>query len=538
MVRGEHRAAGGRARVVHVVVAFVFVLEATVAAMAPAGAGEAAPGALGWHTAGATILDPDGRPTVLHGISWFGLETPNFAPHGLWSRNLDELMGELAGAGFDTLRLPWSSQLLDPGTRPTGIDLRLNPDLEGLDGLGVLDRTIAAAARHGLHVVLDRHRPDAGSQSPLWYTPRYDEARWIADWTTLARRYGDDPTVIAADLHNEPHGDACWGCGDPRRDWAAAAERAGDAILDVAPRWLIVVEGVERAEDGSTTWWGGGLRDVRTRPIHLRVPGKVVYSPHDYPASVYPQVWFRDPTYPANLPRVWHDNWGYLAEEGIAPVWLGEFGTMLRTASDQAWLGALVTYLHDHGISWAFWSWNPNSGDTGGILRDDWRTLDDAKLAALAPLLGGAPADATVQVAAPVATPSAPPPTVLPPATVLPPVVVTAPGGAAALVRLVEVATWRAAIRRALDATGVVTQLRTTSTWDTGRVVEVDVRNARAVPLDGWTVQVPVPAGLALADVWNADCTQTATVATCSATSYNGALAPGASTTFGARLAA
>lgn len=28
----------------------------------------------------------------------------------------------------------------------------------------------------------------------------------------------------------------------------------------------------------------------------------------------------------SKLPTVWHTNWAYLQAEGIAPVWLGEFG--------------------------------------------------------------------------------------------------------------------------------------------------------------------------------------------------------------------
>ena len=31
-------------------------------------------------------------------------------------------------------------------------------------------------------------------------------------------------------------------------------------------------------------------------------------------------------------------------------------------------------------MSWTFWSWNPNSTDTGGILADDWNTVNENKL--------------------------------------------------------------------------------------------------------------------------------------------------------------
>jgi hypothetical protein len=44
------------------------------------------------------------------------------------------------------------------------------------------------------------------------------------------------------------------------------------------------------------------------------------------------------------------------------------------------------------GLSWTFWCFNPNSGDTGGLLNDDWTTVNQAKLGyltnSLAPMLG------------------------------------------------------------------------------------------------------------------------------------------------------
>jgi hypothetical protein len=37
-------------------------------------------------------------------------------------------------------------------------------------------------------------------------------------------------------------------------------------------------------------------------------------------------------------------------------------------------------------ISWVFWSWNPDSGDTGGLVKDDWVTVEKAKDLALTPI--------------------------------------------------------------------------------------------------------------------------------------------------------
>ncbi len=43
-----------------------------------------------------------------------------------------------------------------------------------------------------------------------------------------------------------------------------------------------------------------------------------------------------------------------------------------------SYLRPTSTYGAD-SFHWTFWSWNPNSGDTGGILKDDWQTVDTVK---------------------------------------------------------------------------------------------------------------------------------------------------------------
>ncbi len=44
------------------------------------------------------------------------------------------------------------------------------------------------------------------------------------------------------------------------------------------------------------------------------------------------------------------------------------------------WQRSLVDFLKASGLSYTYWSWNPDSGDTGGILEDDWLTIDRTKL--------------------------------------------------------------------------------------------------------------------------------------------------------------
>ncbi|HYI55457.1 MAG TPA: cellulase family glycosylhydrolase, partial [Microlunatus sp.] len=460
------------------------------------------------HTDGATIKTADGRPYVIKAVAWFGMETANCAPHGLWQIGLDDGLAQIASFGFTTIRLPFSNECLH-ASATTGIDARTNPDLVGLSPLLVMDRVVARAKAHGLTVILDRHRPESSAQSPLWYTAQVPESQWIADWRMLAARYADEPTVIGADLHNEPHGQACWGCGDQQRDWAAAATRAGNAVLEENPRLLVIIEGVERQGDGSATWWGGGLADVRQHPVRLAVPDRVVYSPHDYPSSIHPQAWFGDPNYPANLPEQWERTWGYLVTQDIAPVLLGEFGTRLQTASDRQWLTTLVAYLDENEISFAYWSFNPNSGDTGGLVADDWVTPQQAKLDALRPLLGRG---------TPQPTPT-PRPTPTPSSTSTPgspPTPSSAPSSPASSEPTTSGPTTSA------DLTG---QWRVSSAWSGGYVAEITLRSSSG--RTAWSLSYADPAVRSVVNAWGMTCQVADGRVTCTGTDWAAAVPAG-----------
>ena len=354
-------------------------------------------------TKGNQIVDAKGKPVRITGINWFGFETNNQVLHGLWTRGYKSALDQIKELGFNTLRIPYSNAMLRSDAKINSINFQVNADLQNLSPLQVLDKIVEYCGHIGLRVILDRHsaKADGYMGENVWYVrgdPYYTEQRWIDDWVMLAKHYAGNPTIIGADLFNEPKRTATWGNSSPLTDWNKAAERCGNAVLAANPHWLIIVEGVEKVGNDSY-WWGGNLTGVAACPVVLKVPNKLVYSMHEYPASVSSQPWFKAANYPQNLASVWDAHFGYIFKNNTAPLLLGEFGSKLKTTVDEQWLSKLANYLDgdfdlngtkylpagSKGISWTFWCFNPNSGDTGGILKDDWTTVDETKLGYLRP---------------------------------------------------------------------------------------------------------------------------------------------------------
>jgi len=337
----------------------------------------------------ARIVDRDGERLVIQGVNWFGFETGVHVAHGLWARDYSEMLAQIHGLGFNAIRLPFSIQSIRSSSiSSVNTALGRNSELAGKTPLQAMDLIVEEARRQDLLVVLDLHSLDDDSFShPLWYGNGYSEDDWVDALRTMANRYGDDPNVVAADLKNEPHGEAQWGTG-AAQDWRRAAERAGDAVHAIAPHWLVVVEGVEGPVPGQQLdrhWWGGNLEGVRSSPIRLARQDKLVYSPHEYGPGVHAQPWFSDPGFQAILYDRWQKGFDYIADDATAPILVGEFGGR-QTGTDTVegiWQRQLIDFIGRRGHSWTYWSWNPNSGDTGGVLGDDWRTPVPEKLALL-----------------------------------------------------------------------------------------------------------------------------------------------------------
>jgi endoglucanase len=498
-----------------------------VVVVAPAPAVAAGTGTGYLHTSGNKVVDSTGATVRLTGLNWFGMETDNHTFHGLWAgRNATWQMqiDHMAQLGYNTIRVPYTGDSLRSGAQATSINSDSNPDLVGLSPLQILDKVVQYAGSKGMRIILDRHRPSAAGQTPLWYTSTVSEASIISDWQSLAQRYAGNTTVIGADLFNEPHAEgtepngtgACWGCGVQARDWRLAAQRIGNAILQTNSNWLIFVEGVSCDGNGGTPnqwdnipddpmacdWWGGNLARALDFPVQLNVANRLVYSAHDYGISVFDrQPWFNDPNFPNNLPGVWDHFWGYLHKQNIAPVLIGEFGSTLANPLDGQWLRALMSYMGTgvNGMSFTYWSWNPDSGDTGGIVQDDWVTVNQNKQSILQPYLippvGGGPTGGPTSGGPTSGGPS------------------TSPTGSQSI---------RCTVAYTLD-----------NSWQGGFQAAVRITNAGTSAVNNWRATWTVPSGVTLSNGWNATVTQSGTTFTAAAPAWAPNLAAGASATIG-----
>lgn len=351
---------------------------------------------------GNKLIDSNGNVVRLTGVNWFGFETNNLHVHGIWSRDTKSMLKQIKDQGFNVIRIPWCNKILDPsatilinayGTDPyTGVSPMNEYESTLTKPIELLDVIVEWCQDNNMKIILDNHsrQPDGYMNELLWYTDITPESQWIEDWVFLANRYKNFDAVIGMDLNNEPHGNygqgATWGDSSPATDWNKAAERCGNAILSANPNVLIFVEGIE-LYDGDTYWWGGNLKGVADYPVQLNYPNKLVYSPHEYGPTVYNQPWFSASDFPANMPAIWEEHFNFIHSQGISPLLVGEFGIRDPEGVDEIWFDTFMAYMGQRGYSWTYWCWNPNSGDTGGLLDDQWVNIVEWKMAKLRPYL-------------------------------------------------------------------------------------------------------------------------------------------------------
>ena len=361
------------------------------------------------HTDGSKILDKDGKEVWLTGVNWFGYNTGTNIFDGLWNSEFEPTIKAIADHGFNLIRVPMSAELINQwaaGEYPqANYNNAYNEELNSMNSLEIFDYFLKLAEQNGMKVMPDIHSANtdaAGHNANLWYTDRVSAKEYYAALEWLADRYKDNDTIIAFDLKNEPHGKpsegdqaAIWNDSKDANNWKYVAETAAGKVLAKNPNVLIMVEGIEiypkdikkngdyKSQDNDDyyfNWWGGNLRGVKDYPIDLgKHQDKLVYSPHDYGPTVYEQPWFEGGYDFKSLKKdCWQDNWLYIHDDNIAPLLIGEWGGFM-TEPNITWMTHMRKLIKDNHLNHTFWCFNANSGDTGGLVLDDFTTWDDEK---------------------------------------------------------------------------------------------------------------------------------------------------------------
>ena len=331
---------------------------------------------------GRDIIDANDKRLKLASVNWYGGSDELFVPKGLEVQHRTGIAAAIRALGFNSVRLPYSDEMVRTNPLIPTSSLSANPDLFGLRALDVFEAAVTALTDAGLAVIVNNHITQAtwccGANlcDTSWHNEylgplcrvSQTEDDWIENWETIMSRFVDNPGVVGADLRNEVRG--FWGTMTWDM-WATAAERLSERLLAMQPDWLMVVEGISSANDVS---------GARKRPVVLSIPNRVVYSAHVYSWSGWGELdQYNNRTYPSFVQSM-RKNWAYLLEENIAPVWVGEFGAPRNPdKGDLHYWKNLMQYLEDVDADFGYWAINPrkphlNEEESYSLVQDDWLT--------------------------------------------------------------------------------------------------------------------------------------------------------------------
>jgi endoglucanase len=316
---------------------------------------------------GRFIVDAHGKRVRLAGVNWYGASEDIGVPAGLDRVDRNALAELIAKQGFNCVRLPFSLWMTEQTAPVADQYLRRNPDLSGSTPIQVYDACVKALTDQGLIVIPNCHLLDFGwccsndDTNGLWFNDRWPAAKFTAAWQDMARRYAANPLVAAMDIKNEPRhatvgGNAlgpAWGTA-AAADFAAMYTLMGNLLHQINPDLLIICEGLNYA---------GDLTGVVSHPVQLAEPHKIVYSMHDYSWFGHPEGQTR-----AAYFRQMNSNGGYILAEGIAPLWIGEFGNTASALSAPggggSWWANIQAWLKEYDVDWCWWAVNPTHGQS------------------------------------------------------------------------------------------------------------------------------------------------------------------------------
>lgn len=309
------------------------------------------------------LLYQDTKEFLLKGVNYAGFETYCYAPSGLWAHDLDFYMDFIAKNDFNAIRLPLSYDLsLNLDTAPPSSCVFAQTDECSRTSGNLLDCVFQKALARNLFIVVDLHTIGSVITEHPYGNLTRDE--FVGAWDRLLDRVIHYPNLMGIDIKNEPHGDTTW------EEWGGIVNDFRTHIYERYPDYqgVFFVEGIQ----GDDSCWGGSFAGL-TNQVDLS-RHDIVFSPHTYGVSVLGDVAIQYDH------EDFHKWFGSLKDRFDNVIILGEAGGFF-TGEDMLWHFRYANYLKTiHQTSTFYWSLNPNSGDTRGILNDDWTTYNVAKL--------------------------------------------------------------------------------------------------------------------------------------------------------------
>jgi endoglucanase len=250
-------------------------------------------------------------------ISFFGLETPLKNTMCSWVKPYDYYLAAFQRLGFNTLRLPFSMELID------------NYEWD------IMDKVVRDCGKYNLSVILDLHRIEARWQGPNPFYSGKTLADLINTWYKVLWRYEQFDWVTSMNIYNENSVDNIETINDYSRQVVEAVEQ------EFPNRYIYYITGAA---------WSGNLRGINVTIEGL--DDRIFYSCHKYSWSG------------SGDRHDWDESFGFLPPEKVI---VGEFGWVEST---REWGNRFIDYLLEKKIyNFCYWS-QSQSGDTIDLWSD------------------------------------------------------------------------------------------------------------------------------------------------------------------------
>lgn len=315
---------------------------------------------------GTEVIAPNGKPFLMRGTNlgnWLNPEGYMFMFDKVSSfRLIDQLFKELYGPsatnrfwqryqdnyitredihyikqmGANSIRIPFHYKLF------TAEDYMgaNNPNR----GFELLDRVIGWCKAEGLYVILDMHDAPGGQTGdniddsygyPWIFESEPDQQLYCKIWSSIAKRYANEPTVIGYDLLNEPI--------------AHYFSNKDDLNKQLEPLYIRVTKAIRTVDKNHIVICGGAQWDGNTAVFsNFNFDEKMMYTCHRYWCD----------TLQSNI----QDFLDFRAKSG-RPIYMGETGE-----NKDEWVAAFRTLLEKNNIGWHFWPYKKMPATSGVMI--------------------------------------------------------------------------------------------------------------------------------------------------------------------------